>query len=228
MVSQGLDNHDSTYVAKSLVDAKGDLLVGSANDTVSRLAVASTAGYLLAVDSGETTGLKWAAAPTSGANWSLLNAGGTALTGAATITISGISGKDKILVQVRGASSASVESTIGIRINGDTASNYKQSGGQVVNGTASAYDTDESAIVTGSMSTNAASIVNAVVEISGGNASGVKAFLSSGGGTAAGGAGQVWRGGGGVWDNSATISSISVFSFTGNFDAGNVFIYTSA
>jgi hypothetical protein len=55
-------NHDSTYVAKSLVDAKGDLLVGTANDTISRLAVASTAGYLLTVDSAEATGLKWAAA----------------------------------------------------------------------------------------------------------------------------------------------------------------------
>jgi hypothetical protein len=209
------------------ITAKGDLIVGTGNATFDNLPV-GTNGYTLVADSVETTGLKWVAPAGGGANWSLLNAGGTALTGAATITVSGISGKDKILVQVRGASSASVESTIGIRINGDTASNYKQSGGQVVNGDASAYNTDESAIVTGSMSTNAASIVSAAVEISGGNASGVKAFFSSGGGTAAGGAGQVVRVGGGVWDNSATISSISVFSFTGNFDAGNVFIYTSA
>jgi hypothetical protein len=59
-------NHDSTYVAKSLVDAKGDLLVGSANDTVSRLAVASTAGYVLTVDSAEATGVKWAAVAAGG------------------------------------------------------------------------------------------------------------------------------------------------------------------
>jgi hypothetical protein len=43
------------------IDAKGDLVVGTGADTFGRLAVASTAGYLLAVDSGETTGLKWAA-----------------------------------------------------------------------------------------------------------------------------------------------------------------------
>jgi hypothetical protein len=43
------------------IDAKGDLVVGTGADTFSRLAVASTAGYLLSVDSGETTGLKWAA-----------------------------------------------------------------------------------------------------------------------------------------------------------------------
>lgn len=63
-------NHDSTYVANSLVDAKGDLLVGSANDTVSRLAVASTAGYVLTVDSAEATGLKWAAAASGGSSFS--------------------------------------------------------------------------------------------------------------------------------------------------------------
>jgi hypothetical protein len=43
------------------IDAKGDLVVGTGADTFSRLAVASTAGYLLSVDSAEATGLKWAA-----------------------------------------------------------------------------------------------------------------------------------------------------------------------
>ena len=50
------------------IDAKGDLVVGTGADTFSRLAVASTAGYLLTVDSGETTGLKWAAAASGGSN----------------------------------------------------------------------------------------------------------------------------------------------------------------
>ena len=44
------------------INAKGDLVVGTANDTYSRLAVASTAGYVLTVDSAEATGVKWAAA----------------------------------------------------------------------------------------------------------------------------------------------------------------------
>jgi hypothetical protein len=43
------------------IAAKGDLVVGTGNDTYNRLAVASTAGYLLTVDSAESTGLKWAA-----------------------------------------------------------------------------------------------------------------------------------------------------------------------
>jgi hypothetical protein len=43
----------------STVDAKGDLLVGTGADAVGRLAV-GTDGQLLAADSGETSGLKWA------------------------------------------------------------------------------------------------------------------------------------------------------------------------
>jgi hypothetical protein len=65
-VTSAIQTQLDAKVAKSLVDAKGDLLVGSANDTVSRLAVASTAGYVLTVDSAETTGLKWAAPAAGG------------------------------------------------------------------------------------------------------------------------------------------------------------------
>jgi hypothetical protein len=54
-----------------VIDAKGDLIVGTGADAAARLAVASTAGYLLTVDSGETTGLKWAAPAAGGALTSL-------------------------------------------------------------------------------------------------------------------------------------------------------------
>jgi len=58
-----VNGHD--VLTESLVDAKGDLLVGSADNTVNRLAV-GTNGYILTADSSETTGLKWAAAPAVG------------------------------------------------------------------------------------------------------------------------------------------------------------------
>lgn len=48
-------------IQDTIIDAKGDLIVGSAADIATRLAVASTAGYVLTVDSAEATGLKWAA-----------------------------------------------------------------------------------------------------------------------------------------------------------------------
>ena len=47
-------------VSKSVIDAKGDLLVGSANDTVDNLSL-GTNGYVLTVDTAQTLGVKWAA-----------------------------------------------------------------------------------------------------------------------------------------------------------------------
>lgn len=46
---------------KSLIDAKGDLLVGTGNDAVGRLAVGSN-GALLVADSTQTAGVRWTTA----------------------------------------------------------------------------------------------------------------------------------------------------------------------
>ena len=53
------------HVPKSLVDAKGDLLVGTVNDTVTRLPV-GTDNYVLTADSAQASGVKWAAAAGGG------------------------------------------------------------------------------------------------------------------------------------------------------------------
>jgi len=51
----------------TIVDAKGDLLVGTASDTIGRLAV-GTNGYVLTADSTQSSGLKWAATAEAGFN----------------------------------------------------------------------------------------------------------------------------------------------------------------
>jgi hypothetical protein len=48
-------------ITAGIVDAKGDLIVGSADDTVIRLPVGGTNGHVLTVDSNEASGLKYAA-----------------------------------------------------------------------------------------------------------------------------------------------------------------------
>jgi hypothetical protein len=52
----------SAGIPATIVDAKGDLIVGSADNTAARLPVGGTNGHVLTVDSAETLGVKWAAA----------------------------------------------------------------------------------------------------------------------------------------------------------------------
>jgi len=53
-------------IPPTIIDAKGDLLVGTADNVVNRLGVTGTTGAVLTADAGETTGLKWAAAGSVG------------------------------------------------------------------------------------------------------------------------------------------------------------------
>jgi len=55
----------SNAIDTNTINAKGDMLVGTADNTVGLLSVGS-AGYVLMVDSSTATGLKWAAIPPSG------------------------------------------------------------------------------------------------------------------------------------------------------------------
>lgn len=95
---------NDAQVAKSLVDAKGDLLVGTANDTVARKAVGGN-GDPLVGDSSSSDGLRWdASRAAGGASWfrdvwgyKLLNTPdrgqGTAALGASVRTIQWFLGK---------------------------------------------------------------------------------------------------------------------------------------
>lgn len=72
-------------IAKSIVDAKGDLIAATAADTVSRLAV-GTNGHVLTADSTAATGIKWAAASTSG----LTYVGGVSFSGSSSVNVNDV------------------------------------------------------------------------------------------------------------------------------------------
>jgi len=56
--SATVEGHD--ILTKKIVDAKGDLLVGTADNAIARLGVGQN-NYILTADSAETSGIKWAA-----------------------------------------------------------------------------------------------------------------------------------------------------------------------
>ena len=95
-------------IAKATVDAKGDLIAGTADNTVARLAV-GTNGHILVADSAEATGLKWAAPAAGGKVLQVVNATTTTSTStngnftnatncSATITPTSASSKILILI----------------------------------------------------------------------------------------------------------------------------------
>ena len=223
---------DTTTKALNPSTTLGDIEYRSSTaNTNTRLGIGST-GNVLTVAGGVPS---WAAPAGGGANWSLLNSGGTALTGAATITISGISGKDRILMLIEDAS-AGANSLIQIKLNADSGANYGMGAGSVDYG--SSYSAGMSGSVgnaTGldgisfsNLSSNAASVVAGYIEWSGCNAAGVKMCTYASGTTiGSGGNGQNNYYGGGVYTGSSTISSISIFSNSGNFDAGNIYVYAT-
>lgn len=219
--------------------AKGDLVVGSATNDSGILAVGS-ANQVLTVDSSTATGLKWAAPAATGDNWTLLNSGGTALTGATTVTVSGISGKNKILVILAGASASAFSNfpVISVRLNTDTGNNYYNYGWYLKqpstfqNNSLNILDglgfTNQ--IPIGRMSNNGSgnSVIEGAVTISGCNSNGVKTYIANGVGSLAGWYDNEAYSLQGYYNSSSTISSISIFSNNGNLDAGTVYVYATA
>jgi hypothetical protein len=76
--------------------------------------------------------------------------------------------------------------------------------------------------------TNANSTASGYLQVSGANTSGIKLAHGVGGADPAGGNAGVQYAVGGSWSGSATVSTVSIISEFGNFDAGTIFVYTSA
>lgn len=198
----------------------------STANTNTRLAIGSN-GNVLTVSGGVPT---WAAPSSAGANYTLLNAGGTSLSGSSTVTVSGISGKEKILMRIVGASVGGGGYELYFRINGDSGSNYIWNGNTIQPTSsysanmARNYSGTGTEFPFGAMASTAASVVDAGILIDGGTATGGKSINLAGGASSSSSDNQANYNLIGFYNGSAAITSVSLFSFV-NFDAGTLFVY---
>ena len=93
-------------IPETLIDAKGDLVVGTAADTAARLGVGSN-GQVLTADSAQASGVKWAAAAVPPHKTTHATGGSDALT-AADISALSDSGGGKDVVSSLGALTGTV------------------------------------------------------------------------------------------------------------------------
>lgn len=102
----------------TVIDAKGDLLVGSAADTVARLAVGAN-GKVLEAASGETTGLKW------GGTIGLEFVSSGSFSNAATVDVTGFSSTYKayrvLIAPYRHSGTGATDVTATLRTSGGAA-----------------------------------------------------------------------------------------------------------
>jgi len=200
---------------------KGDLFTFSTVDA--RLAV-GTNGQTLVADSTASTGLKWATASGSSPSYTLINTGGTALTGATSITVSGISGKNSLLIWLD-SGSAGANSDFLMTLNSDSTTKYNYAGMRSTGTsiTTGAFDTSGTAFGFGGQGSNAADIISCAAIIDGANAAGVKTitFSNYAGGTTNNNTNSY----NGFYAGTSTISSVTVTSDTGNWDAGTIYVY---
>lgn len=219
-------------IQPTIFDAKADILTATAAGTPARLGVGAN-GTVLKANSATATGLEWGAA-SADETWSLLNAGGTLLTGAATITVSGISGKTRIFVAVTECSTANASSQIQLRINADSTTKYNSYGsvfikpatysaGSIYGGLSENSSNFNIGTMASSISTGK---LSASILLSNCNSTSYKIAQFTGGAheTGTGGYMEIAQG---FYTGTSTVSSISLISNSGNFDEGKIYVYAA-
>jgi hypothetical protein len=198
----------------TILDAKGDLISATAADTPARLAV-GTNGQVLTADSTEATGIKWATASAGVTpTYTLINAGGTTLSGS-SVTIS-FSGYYNIWIHQAAAtkSGGGTMYTL-LRFNGDggATTNYTITGGW---GTTITGDNNlggtEFAMAGGATTTGSMYIQNA-------QSTDRKPIIYTGYGSA-----RSYIAGG-FYNGAAAMTSVTFTPDSGTFGGGTVFVY---
>jgi hypothetical protein len=201
-------------------------------NTAASLALAQyESGTLDFISTSSAVFVKGAGAATGAAKtYTLVNAGGTALSGT-SVSITGLSSYDDLFIVVRGASCTTSGQTLYMSVNSVTSANSYTRAGSLLdfkatyaNTIAKEENASDTEIRLATFGNNAGSSASGGVSISGCRGSGVKP-VDVVFGTVAGGSttdnGAIFTKG--VINATTAISSVQIFS--GTFDAGTIYVY---
>ena len=205
----------------------GDVIYSSSGSTPARLGI-GTAGQVLQVNSGATAP-EWAAAGgTSG--YTLLNAGGSALSGLGTVTVSGITSND-LLIYVTGAATAGTNIGMSYKFN-SSATNHNAAGLRIIGASsyaASNFDQIQEAnsgVIPFSYTSSTASRPSrGYLMVQACKSTTVKPLWFAAANDGGAGNGQWSYSGGGYFDAAAAITSVSLVIGSGTFNGGTLFVY---
>lgn len=193
----------------------GDTIYSSPGSTPQRLGIGSS-GQVLTVAGGVPS---WATPAAPSQDFTLINTGGTSLTGS-SVTVS-FSGKNQIFIYFTGASSTS-GSDMYFQYNSDSTTKYNARG--LGFNSSFAWSTENQTAATstyiGYTTTNGGTL-DGTLFISGTNATGAKPIEYFVNGASQGQA----RIGQGFYTGTSALTSVTFTSAGSNFDAGTIFVY---
>jgi hypothetical protein len=207
-------------IQPTIVDAKGDLIVATGNDSPNRLAVGAN-DTVLTADSTAATGLKWATPAAGG--MTLIST--TTLTGA-SVTLSSIPSTYKNLqLIIRNALPVTNDDNLCLRFNGDTANRYGANDYSTANSSNVSFGGSLITIGNGiyNVAANGITIIN-ITDYA--NTTTWKTLDSNSFFTPISATTQsrIWKVFG-QYNQTAAISSITLFGELGNFTSGTALLY---
>jgi hypothetical protein len=176
------------------------------------------------------TGSAWAALGASPQSYTLLSTTTLSGVGGTTATVSGLSGYNQFLVWIDAVSTTNTNPAYTVRLNGDSSSKYMTNAIRI-QGTgifgSEWYQTlnSQTAFNTAVGSGTAAATLSIQMVIQGANGSGVKPIQYT---SQCSDAAAFIAEGQGIYTGTSVVSSFSLISSSGNFDAGTMYIYGAA
>jgi hypothetical protein len=212
---------DSNAIQNAIVDAKGDIIAATANDTPARLAVGAN-DTVLTADSSTATGLKWAA-PAAGGGMTLIST--TTLTGASVVLSSIPQTYKNLYIVVQNFQGDGNDRQLQMRYNNDSTASRHFTQYTTGNQEGVAFNAAQVIIVAGQHTTSANGL--AVVEIPNyTNTASWKigrSFAISNNYTTSTNANTSMNLV--IYNQTAAITSLGFLINSGNFDGGTILLY---